>query len=139
MAGDLELIPPDALADLRALNEDNLPHLASILIEKQSGTREGGALVDPTPEVWDTDVPCRLSPSGGGSPNAERDQASTTSSWVVAFAAGYEVPENATAVIAGETNGIAWTRTVRLLATRQTRAFAMMARYDAVDLGAASR
>lgn len=136
---EFDLIPPDALADLRALNESNLPHLATISIETQSGARVGGALVDPAPQEIAADVPCRLSPSGSGSQLDERDQTGTTSRWTVAFAAGYVVPENATAVISGATNGQAWQRTVQILSTIQTRAFASMAKYDAVDLGAPSR
>lgn len=134
---EFELLNSDAIADLRALNESNLPHLATITLEKQSGAREGGSLVDETPDTIFTDIACRLSPAGSSRTSEEAAQPQTRASWTLTFVAGTIVPDNAIADVSGETNGVAWLRRVRIAGGKQTRAFASMAKYDAVDVGPA--
>jgi hypothetical protein len=134
---EFELLNGDTLADLRALNESNLPHVATITVEQTSGAREGGSLVDETLDTLFEDEPCRLSPASTSRTAEQAAQPQTSASWILTFTAGTMVPDNAIAEVSGETNGEAWQRRVRIAGGRQTRAFSSMARYDAVDVSPA--
>lgn len=135
--GEFTILNDDTIAELRALNDSNLPHLATITRDVQSGAREGGSLVDETPVEVFSDRACRLSPAGAQATVAEADQAEGRGSWTLTFVAGTIVPENAIAEVTGETNGVVWTRRVRIAGSRSTRGTNAMAKYDAVDVGPA--
>lgn len=128
-----------AVDDLRALNASNMPHVATITLEKSSGAREGGSLVDETPDTLFTDLACRLSPAGSSRSADEAAQSNARGPWTLTFADGTLIPENAIAEVTGRWNRDSdeWTRRVRLTGTRSTRAFTSMAKYDAIDVGPA--
>src|SRR4051794_33897869 len=116
MADDptFRVIDDDALAELRAINNANLPHRASVTMQATSGTRVGGALVPVTPTTVLDDVPCRLVPLAQARANevAVADQPDAQANYVLVFEAGVVIPRGAEATVTGTSlaTGEEWTR-----------------------------
>jgi hypothetical protein len=133
------LFSDDATAMLAQINDDNLPHLATVSVPATAGARVGGALVDVTAAVLLAGTPCRLTPLSAPSPIVDAAQPRSAQAFVLAFARGTVVPANAIAVVTG-TYGpalAAWTKRVRVVESWNERLATSMARYLCVDAGPA--
>jgi hypothetical protein len=139
VAPELRLVPDETLAELRALNEANLPHLCSATFDVRSGTRVGGAIAA-TPTAILAAVPCRLV-AQKRLPKAEMlagDQPYAGDQWNLVFRVGVVVPEGALATITGtDALGAAWTRVVRVGTPLHSRAYEIESRYGARDVNVA--
>jgi hypothetical protein len=144
VAPELRLLPEETLAELRALNEANLPHTCAVTFQQTTGARVGGALsVAPTPTtVLPAGTPCRLVPLKlrGAMEGLAADQAFLSDPWALVFRIGVELPEGSLATVTGtDALGTPWTRIVRLGAAIHSRAFEIESRYGARDVTVAGR
>ena len=137
MTGPRPLLPQGAIDSLASLSDSNLPHRAIVTTATTTGTRVGGALVDPTPTTLYVDLPCRLTPVRTPGESNEAGQATQRQRWSLACTRGVAIPPNATATVrlVNDNGSVAWTRTLRVLESESTRAFTAMARYACVDIG----
>lgn len=144
VAPELRLLPDEARAELRALNEANLPHTCTVTFQQTTGTRAGGALsTGPTPTtLLPAGTPCRLVPLKlrGAMEVLAADQPFLSDPWALVFRVGVQLPEGALATVTGtDALGNAWTRIVRLGAAIHSRAFDITSRYSARDVTVAGR
>lgn len=144
VAPDLRLLPAETLAELRALNEANLPHTCAVTFQQTTGTRVGGALsAPPTPTaVLPAGTPCRLVPLKlrGATEQLAADQPFLSDPWALVFRIGVVIPEGALATVSGtDALGAPWTRLVRVGAAIHSRAYEITSRYAARDVTVARR
>lgn len=136
------LLTPDTVAELRSLQQGNMPHTCTVTVVPVSGTRVGGALVSSAPVTVLTDAACRLTPRKR--PMQEQvsaGQMRVTAQWVLILAAGTELPHGAVAVVTGADvlDGVVWVRSVRIGAPEHSRVFGTGARYACEDVGIGGR
>lgn len=140
VAPEYRLLSSEAIANLRALNEANMPHRCSATMDVKTGTRVGGALTT-TPTSIMTNVPCRLAPVKRRiQETLQGDQANQQDQWMLVFRVGVAVPEHALATITGtDALGVPWTRVVRVGTPVHSRAFEIRSAYSARDVNVAGR
>ena len=117
------LFPPSVLAQMRALNEANLPHSCQVL-ESTTTKAEGGTHV----ESW-TPVgvyPARMTPVSQDE-QVVADQATGAAQWRVALPAGTPVDVKHRLVVSGiDAAGVGWVKTLDVIAVAGPRAGEMM-------------
>jgi hypothetical protein len=145
VAPELRLLGDEPLAELRALNEANLPHTCAVTAEQQTGGRVGGALATAsTPTtVLPAGTPCRLiayRSRRGATEILQADQPFLEDQWFLSFRIGVVVPEGALATVSGVDGlGNPWTRLVRVGTPVHSRAYEIESRYAARDVNVAGR
>jgi hypothetical protein len=141
-ANDVDrILSGTVLAELRQMNDGNLPHVATVTVRPSSGPRVGGALVTNTPTTLYTDVPCRLTPRRRPAEDVlgAGDQLRAVKTWTLSFTAGTTIPEGALAIVSGRGAGGVWQRAVRVGAPAGSLSFPVSARYTAQDVPAGGR
>lgn len=139
---ELRNLSEDALAELRAVTEANLPHLAHATTDVTSGARVGGALAAGTPATVLFDaVPCRLVQIRQRTRDAlTGDQAYEGELWNLVFRIGIVLPLGALVTVTGvDAMGNAWTRVVRIGLPLHSRTYEVSSRYIARDVNVAGR
>jgi hypothetical protein len=138
MGGEQRILLDDALAELQALGESNLPHLlVSASVPKINGARVGGALVDSTPDVVAENLPCRLTPAGRPAQWADAQQSRGLLNYTLVLPRGTQLPGNALCVVQGRDRDSdpMWERSVRVIDSLSVRAVTSIARFAVVDAG----
>jgi hypothetical protein len=125
------------IAELRQINEGNMPHRATVTVVPISGTRVGGALVDRTPEIILDRVPCRLTPHNESAVVVAGAQARAVGRWTLTFVACTQIPQNAVAdVYDAQDNAIA---RVRIGQRSSSRSFEIGSAYACEDVSPGQR
>lgn len=101
-----------AVRTLRAINEDSLPHRATI--------RKPGPVVNGEPSapvVVDTDVPCRMRPAGTVDERVVADTLDAPARFQVTFAVGTQIAIDYELTVTGqdEVTGDAFTQAVKVV------------------------
>ena len=117
------LFPPSVLAEMRALNEANLPHSCQVL-ESTSTKAEGGTRV----ESWEPVgvYAARMTPVSQAE-QVVADQTTGAAQWRVALPAGTPVVTANRLVVSGiDAAGVGWVKTLDVIAVAGPRAGEMM-------------
>lgn len=116
----MPLFDQATVAEFRLINEENLPHRATVLVLTE--TRQPGGVTNSrwVPTVPATVLPCRLNPLDVNERQAA-GQTRARGQYMVVFAAGAPIGETMRLEIQGSTRGVAWTRTVAVEEIRAPR------------------
>lgn len=128
------LIPASALATLRGITAENLPHTATLLAPVRG--RAPGGVTALTHRAIAT-IPCRLAVRTVDAVVVAAQDASARE-WVLVFATTPPVPitDDLVVVVEGETEGEAWTETVTIVSVVPNRAHRVSTRAKVTDQGA---
>lgn len=137
MSSEYVLLPDDAVSDLQALSESNLPHVVvRATLARATGVRVGGALVDPTPVLLFENERCRLTPTRPASVDSA-GQSHPAQAWTLVLRRGLVLPPGAIALVRGQDRAMdpQWERSVRVVDTQSQRMVTSVARFAVVDAG----
>lgn len=137
-APEYRVIDDETIAELRAVNEANLPHTVSATADVRSGARVGGAIAATPTTILAAGTPCRLVAMRLRSARGEvlaGDQPYSGDQWNLVLRVGVQIPEGALATVLGvDALGNAWTRLIRIGTPLHSKAYETESRYSARDV-----
>lgn len=142
MGREFVLLPDDAVSDLQALSESNLPHVVVRATRMPaSGARVGGALVDKTPLTLFENEPCRLTPLARPTTLGDASQPHPTQAWTLTLRRGIDMPVGAIVLVRGQDreSDTMWERSLRVIDTQRARLVTSVSRFAVIDAGPTER
>lgn len=136
--GEFKILPDDAVSDLQALSESNLPHVVvSATIARDAGARVGGALVDATPTLLMEGEPCRLTPRASPARTPDAQQTHATQGWTLVMRRDIVLPVGALVLVRGQDRATSqqWERSVRVVDSQSVRLVTSCAAFAVVTAG----